>query len=92
MHKGLNIGLFFIHKSFADNWFKEYIKSIGESNILRYIQNGLTPHMLELKDGTVIRSYNVKTNPITCKVDKAYIEYCIDADTVDSTIRTRILK
>ena len=87
LYRGLKIGVFYDNKSWAEKWFKDFINTIDNACILRYVRSSVHPFYIELKDGTKITAYqaNEKTRG-TC-IDKAFVEPTVGSEIIDNVIR-----
>lgn len=87
LYKGFNIGVFYSDKSWAEKWFKDFINTIDNACISRYVRSSVYPFFIELKDGTRITAYqaNEKTRGIC--IDKAFVEPTVGSEVIDNVIR-----
>lgn len=87
LYRGLKIGVFYDNKSWAEKWFKDFINTIDNACILRYVRSSVYPFYIELKDGTKITAYqaNEKTRGIC--IDKAFVEPTVGSEIIDNVIR-----
>lgn len=90
LYSGLKIGVFYKNLSFAEKWMKDFLDKIDQSCVLRFVRNGLTPFMIELKDGTTIKAYQVNDSPKGEVIDKAFVEYGIGQDIIERVIEPMI--
>lgn len=74
-YKGLDIGIGYIHPSWADKWFKMFEDHINEDAILKMRKNDYG-FKIELKDGTIIESFLVSPHKGK-RFDKIFLEPCI---------------
>lgn len=87
LYRGLKIGVFYDNKSWAEKWFKDFINTIDNACISRYVRSSVYPFYIELKDGTKITAYqaNEKTRGIC--IDKAFVEPTVGSGIIDNVIR-----
>ena len=74
LYKGLKIGVFYKDKSWVEKWFNDFINTVDNACILRYVRNGVHPFFIELRDGTKIIAYKINDNIKKIDVDKAFFE------------------
>ena len=87
LYRGCKIGVFFKTKSWAEKWFNDFINTIDNACILRYVRNGMYPFFIELRDGTRITAYQANKKARGICIDKAFVEPTVGSETIDSVIR-----
>lgn len=87
LYRGCKIGVFFKTKSWAEKWFNDFINTIDNACILRYVRNGVYPFFIELRDGTRITAYQANENARGICIDKAFVEPTVGSEIIDSVIR-----
>ena len=87
LYKGLKIGVFYENKSWAEKWFRDFINTIDNACILRYVRNSMCPFFIELKDGTRITAYQANGKARGICIDKAFVEPTVGSEIIDSVIR-----
>jgi len=85
-YKGLKIGVFYEDRPWVEDWFREFIKKVGESCISKcaFTRDKL---FVILKDGTQIISYRVTDSARGYRFDKAYVQPTIKKDVVSQIIK-----
>ena len=88
LYNGLKIGVFFKTKTWVDQWFHDFLNSIDNAYVSRYVKNGLYPYMVELRDGTKIIAYKAVDNDSGrgLRVDKAYVEPDISSEIINEIV------
>ena len=87
LYRGLKIGVFYNNKSWAEKWFKDFINTIDNACISRYVRSSVYPFFIELKDGTMITAYRANENARGIYVDKAFVEPTVGSEIIDNVIR-----
>jgi len=87
LYRGLKIGVFYKDKSWAKKWFNDFINTIDNACILRYVINGMYPFFIELRDGTRITAYQANDKVRGTCIDKAFVEHTVGSEIIDSVIR-----
>lgn len=87
LYRGCKIGVFFKTKSWAEKWFNDFINTIDNACILRYVRNGTYPFFIELRDGTRITAYQANRKARGICIDKAFVEPTVGSEIIDSVIR-----
>lgn len=90
LYSGLKIGIFYKNLSWAEKWMKDFLDKIDQSCVLRFVRNGFTPFMIELKDGTMIKAYRANDSSRGAMIDKAFVEYGIGQDIIERVIKPMI--
>ena len=90
MYRGFKIGVFYKRLSWVEKWMKDFLDNIDQSCVLRLVRNGFTPFMIELKDGTTIKAYRANESPRGAVIDKAFVEYGIEQDIIETVIKPMI--
>lgn len=90
LYRGCKIGVFFKTKSWVENWMKDFLDEIDKSCVLRFVRNDFTPFMIELKDGTTIKAYRANDSSRGAVIDKAFVEYGIEQDIIETVIKPMI--
>lgn len=87
LYRGCKIGVFFKTKSWVEKWFNDFINTINNDCILRYVRNSAHPLFIELKDGTRITAYKANESARGICIDKAFVEPTVGSEIIDSVIR-----
>ena len=87
LYHGFTIGVFYKSKTWVEKWMDDFLNSIDQSCVLRFVKNGVHPFMIDLKDGTRIIACQVNENARGRCIDKAYVEPTIDQNIIDYVIR-----
>lgn len=90
LYRGNRIGIFYNDREWAEKWMNDFVDSIDNSCILRFVKRGLLPFMIELKDGTRITAYPANHNSRGVVIDKAYIQPNVSQEIIDCLIRPLI--
>lgn len=90
LYKGLKIGVFYEHSSWVEAWFKDFLKEVDNSCVLRVVKNIFSPFVIYLKDGTRIAAYMANDNSRGHVLDKAFVEPSINKEVIDRIIRPMI--
>ena len=87
LYRGLKIGVFYDNKSWAEKWFKDFINTIDNACISRYVRSSMYPFYIELKDGTRITAYRANDKARGIYIDKAFVEPTVGSGIIDDVIR-----
>lgn len=87
LYNGFKVGVFYKNISWAKTWFADFLDKVDDACVSRFVKNGVCSFMIQLRDGTTISSYRVDDSSRGICVDKAFVEPCIDDDTINKIIR-----
>lgn len=87
LYRGLKIGVFYDNKSWAEQWLKDFINTIDNACISRYVRSSVYPFYIELKDGTRMTAYQANDKTRGIYVDKAFVEPTVSSEIIDNVIR-----
>lgn len=87
MRDFFNIGVFYVHRSFADEYIKKLLDELDESDIISVRRNEI-----QLKGG--VRYWFMPANDSCCgqRLDRVYVESSVDEECLNYRIKPLLSK